>query len=722
MKLNGDTLSLAGPDGGIRIQRNAHGIPDISGTTLNDLAYGLGFMHAQDRQLQILLTRILIQGRAAECLSGSSDMVELDTFMRRLNILPDPESVVKKLKPAVRRQLQSYADGINYYLEHEKPVFEFRMLGYTPEPWQLADTIMIGKVMGYLGLADGQGSMEKFLVEMIQQGVSEKKLKELFPYLKEKIDYKLLGKVTLDPPMVPEAIRWLSTLPRMMASNNWVVGPGKSLSDAPILCNDPHLEVNRIPAIWYEVVMRMPENKLMGASLPGVPGLPIGRSSSCSWGATYSFMDMIDYRIEECRDGKYRRGQQWKKFKVREEEIKIRKKDPVTVRVFENEHGILEGDPYTEGFYLVMNWSAQKGCGAGDINAICSIPAAGTAREVMGHLKKMEAGSWNWVVADLKGNIGYQMSGRMFKRPRNVSGLVPLPGWEKKYNPAGFVSREDLPSLYNPKAGVIVTANQDLNSWGKASPINLPMAGYRAERIEQLLKRRRKLGVDDMKYIHSDLHSLQAMRLMKIIAPMLPDTEKGRILKNWDCTYRHDATGAMLFESVYHSLLRVVFGDYGVGREVIDYLMKESPLFNDYYGNFDNILLKKRSAWYDGRSRDDLVRRAVEEGLNVKPQPYGKTRKITFSHLMFGGKLPRFLGFDFGPVELPGNRATVPQGQIFKSAGRTTTFSPSYRFITDMAAEKVYTNIAGGPSDRRFSKLYMNDMENWLAYRYKELG
>ncbi len=721
MKSSDDTLSLAGPDSDIRIHRNEHGIPDISGNTLNDLAYGLGYMHARDRQLQILLSRTLIQGRAAECLSGTREMIELDTFMRRLNILPDPEDTIKKLKPHARAQLESYADGINHYFANEKPGFEFRMLGYRPEPWQPAHTIMIGKIMGYLGLADGQGSMEKFLVQMIQNGVAEKKLKELFPYLKENIDYDLIGKVTLDPPLVPGAVRWLSTLPRMMASNNWVVGPGKSLTDAPILCNDPHLEVNRVPAIWYEAVMRMPQNKLMGATLPGVPGLPIGRSSTCSWGATYSFMDMIDYRIEECRDGKFRRGKQWKKFKVREEEIKVRKKKPVLIKVYGNEHGTLEGDPFEEGFYLVMNWSARKGCGAGDINAICSLPTAKTAKEVMNHLKKMDAGAWNWVVADVKGNIGYQMSGRMFKRPRQVSGLLPLPGWEKKYNPSGFVSKDELPSVYNPKNGIIVTANQDLNHWGKASPINLPMAGYRAERIEQLLKRRRKLSVADMQYFHSDLHSLQASRLMKIIAPILPDTEKGRILKNWDCTYRSDATGAMLFESVYHSLLRVVFGDYGLGREVVDYLMKESPLFTDYYGNFDAILLKKRSAWYDGRSRDDLVRRAVEEGLDVKPVPYGKTRKITMSHLMFGGKLPRFLGFDFGPVELPGSRATIPQGQIFKNAGRITTFSPSYRFVSDMAAEKIYTNMAGGPSDRRFSRWYMSDMENWLAYRYKEL-
>ncbi len=87
---------------------------------------------------------------------------------------------------------------------------------------------------------------------------------------------------------------------------------------------------------------------------------------------------------------------------------------------------------------------------------------------------------------------------------------------------------------------------------------------------------------------------------------------------------------------------------------------------------------------------------------------------IMLSHLLFGGKLPGLMGFDFGPIELPGGRATIPQGQIFKTAGRVTSFSPSYRMIIDMAAGEIHTTLAGGPSDRRFSPWYVNDMINWM--------
>jgi len=50
-----------------------------------------------------------------------------------------------------------------------------------------------------------------------------------------------------------------------------------------------------------------------------------------------------------------------------------------------------------------------------------------------------------------------------------------------------------------------------------------------------------------------------------------------------------------------------------------------------------------------------------------------------------------------------------------------TTFSPSYRLIADMSTQELHTNMAGGPSDRRFSSLYTTDIQNWLNGRYKIL-
>lgn len=722
MKLKRAPVAFDGDDGKIQVLRNGHGIPEISAKTVTDLMRGLGWVHANDRQLQTLLTRILLQGRSAELLRADQTLIAFDTYMRRMNFLPDPQAQVARLEPGTKRAMNAYVGGFNDWMEDNGPVFEFRMLGYRhPEPYAVADCLRLGKVFGFLGLADVQANMEKLLVEMIQKGVPQKKLKELFPYLTDPIDRALINRVTLSPPMVPPVVAWLNRLPRFNASNNWAVSGRHTRSGFPILCGDPHLEVNRLPNVWQEIVLRLPGNTLMGVAIPGVPGLIIGRNSHLAWSATYSYMDMLDYRIEQCRDGLYFRKDGWKPFTVREEVIKVKNRPSIRIRVHENENGLLEGDPHRKGHYLALSWSGARGCGARDFDTLIKMMETRDVKTAMALFRRVEAVSMNWVFADTQGDIGYQMSGRHFKRPGGVSGLLPHAGWEERFDPDGFNDPGELPHVFNPPEGVIATANQDLNYLGTSGPINLCMGSYRADRICQLLETGGAFDEVHMKDMHYDLYSLQAERLMKLIGPLLPDTDNGRILKAWDLRYHADSTGATLFESVYRAIIDVVFGDHGLGREVVDHIFSKTGLFNDYFGNFDRILEKPSSAWFDGEEPASLLQQGIDAGLRVETVPYGRTRSITLSHLLFGGRLPKFLGFDYGPLALPGSRATITQGQIFKTAGRLTTFSPTYRFITDLATDEIHTNLAGGPTDRRFSRWYVSDLKNWYEGNYKVL-
>lgn len=262
----------------------------------------------------------------------------------------------------------------------------------------------------------------------------------------------MIDQIALSPPLVPAAVEWLNRLPRFNASNNWAVAGRQTRSGFPILCGDPHLEVNRLPNVWQEVILRRPPTTMMGVSIPGVPGLIFGRSNHLAWSATYAYMDMLDL------------------------------------------------------------------------------------------YRQVEAVSMNWVFADVRGNIGYQMSGRHFKRPEGISGLLPHAGWDEQFDPGGFNDPGDLPNVLNPPEGIIATANQDLNYLGRSNPINLAMGPYRADRIVQLLETGSALDVAYMEDMHYDLYSLQAESLMEIIGPLLPDTDNGRILKAWNLRYDADPT------------------------------------------------------------------------------------------------------------------------------------------------------------------------------------
>jgi penicillin G amidase len=236
-----------------------------------------------------------------------------------------------------------------------------------------------------------------------------------------------------------------------------------------------------------------------------------------------------------------------------------------------------------------------------------------------------------------------------------------------------------------------------------------------------MLEARDDHTVESMKKLQYDLYSKQAEDFMAIIRPLLPDSANGKILAQWDLKYKAESAAPYLFERIYSELIAIVFGELNFNPTVIDYLVHETVLMHDYYYNFDRILLSEESPWFQGCSRVEIFRKAIEHALAVKPEPYGKKQKVMMRNLFFGGRLPRWLGFDYGPLQLGGGRATISISQIFKTEGRTSTFSPAYRFITDFRERKIHSVLAGGPSDRRFSKYYTSGVRGWLKGDYNAI-
>jgi len=704
----------------VNIRRDRHGVPHVEAKCKEDLYWAQGVVHATDRAMQMLLMRILCQGRVGELLDSSDDALGIDTFFRRMNWTAETTEEIEKLADDAREYLTAYRDGVNSVLQKKYP-WEFKLLGYRPEPWQVEDTIAVSRMVGYVTLQQSQAEIERLLVEMVQAGVAGEKLEELFPGLLEGLDVELLKKVTLGERVVPRGILWQTGVPRMTASNNWVLSGTRTASGKPMLCNDPHLEGNRLPNVWCETALHMAGRYAIGGAMPGCPGVIAGRNPDVAWGVTYSFMDALDSWIERCRDGKYfRQPDDWVPFRQRREVIKRKKKEPVERVFHENDHGVLDGDPSREGYYLATRWSAQRSGGT-SIGQILKMWDARNVEEGMNTLGKLET-AWNFVFADRHGNIGYQMSGLLPRRRPGISGLVPLPGWEKENDWTGFVPHEELPRSLNPKNGFFVTANQDLNSHGKAEPINMPMGTYRADRIAQLLKKKWSFTPDDMFQMHYDVFSPQAETFMEILGPLLPDTPQGEILRRWDRYYTADSQGAFLFEEFYRGLFQEVFGGGGLGESVVEHLAGETGVFIDFYLNFDRVLLAGESVWFGDRSREEVYRCVAERALSIDPRPWSHGRGYMLRHLLLGGKLPRFLGFDRGPVTAIGGRATIHQGQIYRSGGRETTFVPSFRFVADLANDDYFSNLLGGPSDRRFSRWYCSDLKNWRTGKYKKIA
>ncbi len=700
----------------LHLYRDQNGTPHVEAATFNDLYWGQGFVHARDRGVQMLMMRLLGQGRLCETLTDNAASLAIDQFFRRMNWHNHLSREFAKLEPKYQGYLQAYADGVNAAFAENTP-WEYKLLGYKPETWTPDNTILISRMVGYLTLAQSQAEMERLFVEMAQAGLSQAQLEELFPGILGELDLALLQKVQLGERIVTPATLWGRGAPRMMASNNWVIGGARTRSGKPIVANDPHLEVNRLPNVWSEIVLSCGGHYVMGGSMPGSAGILTGRNPHLAWGVTYAFVDAVDSWIEDSQDGKYRKEGAWHAFDIRTETIQRKKGAAVPVTFYENEHGTLDGDPHQPGHYLATRWTGADS-GAVTFRALFDIAEAKTVQAGMDIIGRVETG-WDFVLGDVDGNIGFQMTGKVPKRRAGVSGFVPLPGWEARNDWTDFIRVDEMPSALNPASNFFATANHDLNAYGKVPPINMPMGSYRAERINALLAAKADFTVEDVFAMHADVYSLQAERFMAILRPLLPKTPQGQLLRDWDLCYDAESQGAFLFEVFYRELYREVFGRHGVGEAALDFLYDESGAFIDFYQNFDRVLLSENSSWFGGMSREEMYAKAAEKALKTEPQAWKTRQQLTLSHILFGGVFPRFLGFDRGPITGVGGRGTINQGQIYRSAGRTTSFFPSLRMVNDLGEEKIHSNLAGGPSDNRFSKWYVSDLENWAHYRYK---
>jgi penicillin G amidase len=127
-------------DGVIDIRRDSAGVPLVRASTDADVLRGLGHCRGVDRAMQLVLARIIGQGRAAELLDGGDEMLAIDRFSRRINIVGGVEAQVAMMSARHRALLDAYADGVNRALDAHRP-WELRLLRHRPEPWTRADCV-----------------------------------------------------------------------------------------------------------------------------------------------------------------------------------------------------------------------------------------------------------------------------------------------------------------------------------------------------------------------------------------------------------------------------------------------------------------------------------------------------------------------------------------------------------------------------------------------------
>ncbi len=711
--------------------RDQHGVPHVEAATWLGALYGLGYMHATDRGTQLLFSRSLANGRGAEEIAGTPELLETDRFFRRVGLHLNLEREVGLLDERVAEQITTYCDGVTDGLANTGRSLPMWATGYQPQPWDPVAVLLIGKLLSFGGLAISQMQNERLVIDLVHAGANADTIRELLAPRYDNVDFDLLRQIKMSNQMSDNALELLADLPRLAGSNAWAISPERSATGAALLAADPHLEINRLPGIWYEAVLKWDEGYLMGASLPGCPLFAVARTDRLAWGVTYMKGDTIDYFIEDCRRAEsgwqYRRDTTWFDFASRDESIVSKGAPLETLRVYENDQGTLDTDPDAlgEGYHLSIAWTGnQVGHGAAAIGAWLDVVGAENTQDAMQAASRCAQPTLCWVFADQEGHIGMQSCGRFPQRGGGQIGLAPIPAWDPANHWQGFVPLEKLPSVYDPPEGFVATANEERNVPDLPPLVTQLLPGYRKRRIDECLVELPNATLEDMKSLQYDVLSLQAQDLLKVFLPHLPDGPMRERLSQWDCRYDPGSHEATLFHRLYVNVLYEVLGhEQGIGWRRVVYVCTRVGYSMMIMRAADRVLQRDDAVCWHGRDKGELIRRAAERAMQEPDQPWSELNSFHFTDRFFGSHTAgRILGFNSRRYPMPGNHATLFQGHVLKTARREQTFAPSYHFVTDMGSDEAWTNLPGGPSESRFSRLYKIDVARWFAGEYKRLS
>jgi penicillin amidase len=738
----------------VEIVRDKNAVPHIIAGSIEDAAFGLGFVHAQDRFWQMELLRRTGQGRLSEIFPPrllGTGIVNLDRTMRGLGVYRAASDSVGALSPATRTVLDAYAAGVNAWIgEPNRPYgLELTLIKllsggrYRPEPWQPADSLVWAKLMA-LSL-DGNWRGELLRVRMLRL-IGEDSLKFLMDRPSESGDATLsLANQVMNGLDIDRLYRDTDNVAtrKREASNEWVVSGAHSLSGKPLLANDPHLDL-AFPGIWYLARMVGPGFDIKGASSPGSPGIVLGHNASIGWGLTTTNLDSQDIfieRVDPTDPNRYITPDGARPFGVREETINVLWGEPVRLRVRNTRHGVVLDDFIgrpedfsTTGYVLALQATALDGADT-SIEGFMRLTLAQNWDDFLAGARKIVSPMQNIVYADTAGNIGLIAPARVPIR-RKGDGSMPAPGWTGEYDWAGFVPFDELPRTYNPRGGIIVNANARLVPDDYRHFITRDWAPpYRQLRANQLLREVERHPVYGMIAIQADNLSPDANDILPVLLKAPPRNPRAarvvELMGHWNRFMLANRPEPLIYTAWLFELERRLLASR-VGGEL--YPTMAAP-------NVAQILriLRERPQWCDDpattqpESCDDAIAAALDsaldgiarrQGADMETWQWGRDHVAAHRHPLFD-RIP--LLRELASVRFPADGGGQTLNRATPSFGGANPFEAvhgaGYRAVYDFSdLDNSRFAIPLGESGNMFSPWARSFVDRWQALRYIEIA
>ncbi|QDL92944.1 penicillin acylase family protein [Paroceanicella profunda] len=754
---------VSGIDQPVEIVRDIHAVPHILGKTDRDTYFGLGFVHAQDRLWQMEMSRRTAQGTLSELFGERT--LRTDRLMRALDIYGISVRAVRHQSPETLAALEAYSAGVNAWISQVgrdalgRGAPEFLLFTQQIAPWTPADSIAVAKLMALnltaqaaketrraaLSLALPPERLRDILPDYPDQAVvGMPEFSQMFPQMKAPVLHAAAA-----PDLSP-----LNAPGFAGASNAFAANGSRTATGQPLLATDPHLALSA-PGVWMLVRMKFPGTDVIGASIPGIPAVVMGRNEDFGWGLTTAYVDDQDVYIEKLdpQDAdRYITPAGAQPFRTRDVLIAVKGEVSQSMTLRWTRHGPVIPDGFfgadqvtPQGHVAALAWT---GLTEDDhsIESLIGLMRSHSIVQARPALALAVAPAQNVIMADRSGNVAMQVAGAapLRRLTHQGQGRLPVPGWVAQNDWDGIEPFEDMPFVENPPGGIVVNTNNRTTNQPFPYHLNLDWGdSQRIARATRLLEQREFHSRESFVEIQTDIVSETARTLLPLMARNLwwagdpaPDDTRGRFRKRaldrlaeWNGEMNQYAPEPLIYAAWVRALTR---------RLALDEL---GPLFDQVQG-IEPIFIERvlrnvdgAGVWCDITKTEavetcaDITRLALDDALTELEETYGEemdswrwgdAHVALQKHPVLGDIFPFSM---FVNIEQPtsGGDFTLMRGQM-RNSGPTpyaNVHGSGFRAVYDFSDPNgsVYI-ISTGESGHPFSRHYDDLSDLWGRGEY----
>ncbi|MBI5772504.1 MAG: penicillin acylase family protein [Verrucomicrobia bacterium] len=541
--------------GRVELIRDTWGIPHVFSATDAGALYGLGWATAEERGFQMTYNLRIIQGRLAEIIgdrprgSRTETTVDHDRKMRTFGWTPAAARTAARLDVPTRQLLEAYCEGVNDSFAAQRAAGSlhplFQSLNVAPEKWTPADCLLSWWHLAQFFATDGTRDLLAGRNRASPRPGQPSPPRSTAAWLDD--EAAVVQRADVNDAWLRRVEEFRSTHalgkpgtsgagPKF--SHAWVVGGKKTTTGSAVLVSDPQTPV-RNPSLWMEFHVSGKTFDARGIGVPGSPALLIGFNRRVAWGLTALGADQADlFRLETDpqRPDEYRWDGQWRKMAARTERIKVKDGADVELTVRETHLG-----PVTSAFCFRQSGDPEV--------ALKRVPMCEPERDTitagLAMMRARDAGEFtealagwrfptaNCVYGDVGGHIGYAVVGAIpirSKHAPDANGSEAAPGTGHAHDWRGFVPAELLPRAFDPKAGVLLSANHRPVASFYPVPLGISTGSMgdtiRSWRLRELLGARQKFTPTNVLEVHYDTVN-PARREIARLGLHLRDTQQG---------------------------------------------------------------------------------------------------------------------------------------------------------------------------------------------------